>query len=62
MEGAAKFQNNLNPVVARTENDDVVFLQDSEEDPTDRSKAIIHLDGLYVFVREKVQQDGQIHS
>ena len=58
MKGAAKFQNNLNPVVAITENDDVVFLQDFEEVPTDRSKAIIHLDGLYAFIKEKVNQDG----
>jgi hypothetical protein len=58
MKGAAKFQNNLNPVVAITENDDVVFLQDFEEAPTDRSKAIIHLDGLYAFIKEKVNQDG----
>ena len=58
MKGAAKFQNNLNPVVAITENDDVVFLQDFEETPTDRSKAIIHLDGLYAFIKEKVNQDG----
>jgi hypothetical protein len=58
MKGAAKFQNNLNPVVAITENDDVVFLQDFEEAPTDRSKAIIHLDGLYEFIKEKVNQDG----
>jgi GR25 family glycosyltransferase involved in LPS biosynthesis len=58
MKGAAKFENNLNPVVAITENDDVVFLQDFEEAPTDRSKAIIHLDGLYAFIKEKVNQDG----
>jgi hypothetical protein len=58
MKGAAKFQNNLNPVVAITENDDVVFLQDFEEAPTDRRKAIIHLDGLYEFIKEKVDQDG----
>jgi hypothetical protein len=58
MKGAAKFQNNLNPVVAITENDDVVFLQDFEETPTDRSNAIIHLDGLYAFIKEKVNQDG----
>ena len=58
MKGAAKFQNNLNPVVAITENDEVVFLQDFEETPTDRSKAIIHLDGLYAFIKEKVNQDG----
>jgi|ERR1019366_334068 hypothetical protein len=58
MKGAAKFQNNLNPVVAITENDDVAFLQDFEEAPTDRSKAIIHLDGLYAFIKEKVNQDG----
>jgi hypothetical protein len=58
MKGAAKFQNNLNPVVAITENNDVVFLQDFEETPTDRSKAIIHLDGLYAFIKEKVNQDG----
>jgi hypothetical protein len=45
MKGAAKFQNNLNPVVAITKNDDVVFLQDFEEAPTDRSKAIIPLTG-----------------
>jgi hypothetical protein len=56
MKGAAKFQNNLNPVVAITENDDVVFLQDFEEAPTDRSKAIVHLDGLYDFIKEKVSQ------
>jgi hypothetical protein len=58
MKGAAKFQNNLNPVVAITENDDVVFLQDFEEAPTDWSKAIIHLDGLYEFIKEKVHQNG----
>ena len=58
MKGAAKFQNNLNPVVAITENDDVVFLQDFEEAPTDPSKAIIHLDGLYEFIKEKAYQDG----
>ncbi len=58
MKGAVKFQNNLNPVVAITENDDVVFLQDFEEAPSDRSKAIIHLDGLYEFIKEKVSQDG----
>ena len=58
MKGAVKFQNNLNPVVAITENDDVVFLQDFEEAPSDRSKAIIHLDGLYKFIKEKVSQDG----
>ena len=58
MKGAAKFQNNLNPVVAITENDDVVFLQDFEEAPTDRSKAIIHFDGLYEFIKGKVNQDG----
>jgi hypothetical protein len=58
MKGAAKFQNNLNPVVAITENDDVVFLQDFEETPTDRSNAIIHLDGLCAFIKEKVNQDG----
>jgi hypothetical protein len=58
MKGAAKFQNNLNPVVAITENDDVVFLQDFEEAPTGPSKAIIHLDGLYAFIKEKVNQDG----
>ena len=57
MKGAAKFHNNLNPVVAITENDDVVFLQDFEEAPTDRSKAIIHLDGLYRFIKEKVSED-----
>jgi hypothetical protein len=58
MKGAAKFQNNLNPVVAITKNDDVVFLQDFEEAPTDRSKAIIHLDGLYEFIKEKVNQEN----
>ncbi len=58
VKGAAKFQNNLNPVVAITKNDDVVFLQDFEEAPTDRSKAIIHLDGLYEFIKGKVNQDG----
>ena len=58
MKGAAKFQDNLNPVVAITENDDVVFLQDFEKAPTDPSKAIIHLDGLYAFIKEKVNQDG----
>ncbi|MGZ5502586.1 MAG: hypothetical protein ACXW1O_04510 [Halobacteriota archaeon] len=62
MKGAAKFQNNLNPVVAITKNDDVVFLQDFEEAPTDRSKAIIHFDGLYEFIKGKVNQDGQIPS
>ena len=41
-----------------SENDDVVFLQDFEEAPTDRSKAIIHLDGLYEFIKEKVHQNG----
>jgi len=58
MKSAAKFHNNLNPVVAITENDDVVFLQDFEEAPADRSKAIIHLDGLYEFIKEKAQQDS----
>ena len=53
LKGAAKFHNNLNPVVAITENDDVIFLQDFEEAPTDRSKAIIHLDGLYNYIKEK---------
>lgn len=54
MKGAAKFHNNLNPVVAITENDDIVFLQDFEEAPSDRSRAIIHLDGLYDFIKNKV--------
>jgi len=45
MKGAAKFQNNLNPVVAITENDDVVFLQDFEEAPTDRAKRLFTLMG-----------------
>jgi hypothetical protein len=58
MKSAARFHSNLNPVVAITENDDVVFLQDFEEAPSDRSKAIIHLDGLYEFIKEKVHQDG----
>ena len=58
MKGAAKFQNNLNPVVAITENDDVVFLQDFEEAPADPSKVIIHLNGLYDFIKEKVNQEG----
>ena len=58
MKGAAKFHNNLNPVVAITEDDDVVFLQDFEEAPNDRSKAIIHLDGLYEFIKEKVPDDS----
>jgi hypothetical protein len=53
MKGAAKFHNNLNPVVAITENDDVVFLQDFEEAPADRSRAIIHLEGLYKFIKNK---------
>jgi hypothetical protein len=57
MKGAAKFHNNLNPVVAITENDDVVFLQDFEEAPSDRSRAIIHLEGLYEFIKNKVYQD-----
>jgi len=57
MKGAAKFHNNLNPVVAITENDDVVFLQDFEEAPNDRSRAIIHLEGLYEFIKNKVDQD-----
>jgi len=58
MKGAAKFHNNLNPVVAITKNDDVIFLQDFEEAPTDRSKAIIHLDGLYEFIKEKASEDS----
>jgi hypothetical protein len=57
MKGAAKFHNNLNPVVAITENDDVVFLQDFEEAPADRSRAIIHLEGLYEFMKNRVYQD-----
>jgi hypothetical protein len=56
MKGAAKFQNNLNPVVAVTENDDVVFLQDFEEAPSDRSKAIIHLDGIYEYIKQRAGQ------
>jgi hypothetical protein len=56
MKGAAKFQNNLNPVVAITENDDVVFLQDFEEAPRDRSKAIIHLDGLFEYIKQRASQ------
>lgn len=58
MKGAAKFHNNLNPVVAITENDDIVFLQDFEEAPSDRSRAIIHLDGLYDFIKNKVYRDS----
>ena len=56
MKSAARFHNNVNPVVAITQNDDVIFLQDFEQDPTDRSKTIIHLDGLYQFIEEEVEQ------
>jgi hypothetical protein len=45
MKSAAKFHSNLDPVVAIIENDDVVFLQDFEQDPAERNKAIIHLVG-----------------
>jgi hypothetical protein len=51
-------RNDETVAVVITDNDDIVPLKDFKENPFDRNKAVLNLEGIYKFIDKMVVPDG----